>query len=125
MAMTNATGTRCLTHPDDEAVNRCTSCRKPLCAKCSMKKAEGVFCSEGCWNKSRQHQDRLKTLKVKDSKFEEMERERKMKASVVYFILGLVVVGLVVYVLKNPNSPLVESIKSVLGPLLKKIGLLK
>lgn len=122
--MSNSTGTRCLTHPDEEAVHRCTSCRKPLCAKCALKKAEGVFCSDGCWYKIKQHQERLKTLKVKDARFEEMEKERKSRARLVYGVLGLLVIGAGVYFWKNPHSPVAESIMAVLSPLLKKIGLM-
>lgn len=35
----------CLNHPDTEAVARCVTCGKPLCAKCVV---GGKYCSQNC-----------------------------------------------------------------------------
>ena len=88
-----------------------------------MRKPEGVFCSESCWNKNRQHKDRLKSIQAKDSKFEEMEQARRTRARVIYAVVAVILVSLaVMYVMQNPHSPLVEGIMKAFGPLLKKIG---
>lgn len=119
----NPAGTRCLTHPDEEMSSRCKACQKPMCAKCTMRKPEGVFCSEACWNKNKQHNSRLNEMRAKDAKFQEAEDARIRKARVVYFLIGVVFLVAGVYFVQHSNMPLFVSIKAVIGPFLKKLGL--
>ena len=43
----------CLNHTDTEAVTRCCTCGKPLCAKCVIQKGDADYCSESCAEKGR------------------------------------------------------------------------
>ncbi len=38
----------CLNHPNQPAVARCTSCRKPVCAACVVKQDGKDYCSTQC-----------------------------------------------------------------------------
>ena len=53
---------RCLNHPERTAVARCKQCHKPLCQKCVMKMPGGIFCSQECYDKMGQFQERVKKL---------------------------------------------------------------
>lgn len=53
---------RCLNHPERNAVARCKQCHKPLCPKCAVKMPGGVYCSQECYDKMGEFQDRVKKL---------------------------------------------------------------
>ena len=56
------TSTRCLNHPERTAVARCKQCHKPLCERCVKKMPGGVYCSDECYQKMGDFQDRVKDL---------------------------------------------------------------
>jgi len=44
----------CLKHSDRPAVGRCVQCHTPVCSSCAIKKKEGIFCSEDCYEAHQQ-----------------------------------------------------------------------
>ena len=116
-----STGSKCLKHPDEEAESRCSSCRKPICEKCIVKKPEGIFCSDECWNKGKQHQDRWKAMKAKEAKFDDSENSRRKALFLkIAFFLALLA-GIAGMVKFSPGNPVSLQIKVVL----QKVGLMK
>lgn len=116
-----AKGSKCLNHPDEEAVTRCKSCRKPLCVQCSLRKPDGTYCSDACWNKVKQHQARWAQDKAKAAEFEKNEAAARWRARLVWFAIFLALVGGAAYYLHTHPAAL-EKLTQALAPLLKKIG---
>ncbi len=52
----------CVNHSAVEAVARCKTCRKPVCATCVVSGATGHFCSEECKEKHAQFIQRAQQL---------------------------------------------------------------
>ena len=52
----------CVNHSAVEAVARCKTCRKPVCATCVVGGATGQFCSEECKEKHEQFIQRAQQL---------------------------------------------------------------
>ena len=50
----------CKFHPDKVAHVRCKTCHIPLCDDCKMVTDIGIFCSEDCYNKAKEFQERVK-----------------------------------------------------------------
>jgi|GEM_PF-1554117 len=117
-------GSKCLSHPDEEAVNKCKSCRRPLCVKCSIVKPEGVFCCDTCWNKVKKFQDRLATIQTKATEFDKREASAKKKTRLIYIVVVLLLIGCCCWLFKAHPDLFDTAIKTV-TPYLKKVGIMK
>ena len=57
--MANLAAERCLTHPEREAVARCSSCRRCFCRECVSEHAGFIICG-ACLKKTREGETRAK-----------------------------------------------------------------
>ena len=79
----------CLNHTDTEAVTRCYTCGKPLCAKCVIQKGPKDYCSEYCAEKGQAAGKRSDG--VLDSK--SAVNKAKRRRNVILFIILIILIG--------------------------------
>ena len=54
----------CINHPTKVATTRCKACHRPLCDECKMITDIGVFCSEDCYERTKQFMERAARIPV-------------------------------------------------------------
>lgn len=81
----------CINHPTILATGRCKACHRPLCDECKIEKDMGVFCSEDCYERTKQFVERAERIPPpRPSFFAGLMRRLK-------FLVTLVVVLIVIY----------------------------
>ena len=77
----------CLNHTDTDAVTRCYTCGKPLCARCVIQKDGNDYCSEYCAEKGQLAGQRSAGVIDKKSSVEKAKRRRRIIVCIILFIL--------------------------------------
>ena len=91
----------CLNHTDTEAVTRCYTCGKPLCAKCVVQKGNADYCSEYCAEKGQLADKRSSGVIDRTSAVEKAKRRRR---TVIYILLIILIGGGAWYYSKNKKE---------------------
>jgi hypothetical protein len=79
----------CLNHTDTDAVTRCYTCGKPLCARCIVQKDGNDYCSEYCAEKGQLAGKRSDG--VLDSK--SAVNKAKRRRNIILFIILIILIG--------------------------------
>lgn len=77
----------CLNHTDTDAVTRCYTCGKPLCARCVIQKDGSDYCSEYCAEKGQIAGQRSAGVIDRTSSVEKAKRRRRIVVVVILLIL--------------------------------------
>ena len=76
---------KCFFHTSRDALIRCKQCGKPLCHECRMNTDMGVFCSQECYEKTKNFTERAAQHSQKKSSY-------WLISSIVRKLVGLIVV---------------------------------
>ena len=112
----------CLNHPNVEAVAKCCTCGKPLCAECVLIFDNQKYCSEACHLKGLASQ--LRTAEVISEK-RKTNRKGGFKNFLVFIIILLLAAGAAFIYTKHKKeidkraSIGLESLKSKTGEVIK------
>lgn len=101
----------CKFHPNKVARVRCKTCFVPLCDDCRVNTEIGVFCSEECFQKAKEFQDRVRpdSPRVKHPSF------LRLVIKIVAVVVLLLAIALGLDYLDIVTLPLVPAIKGLLG----------
>ena len=58
----------CLKHQDRITDTRCAACLKPICEECTVTTEAGKFCSNDCYEKRLQSDQRVAAIKERDER---------------------------------------------------------
>jgi len=102
---------KCKFHPNKIAHVRCKTCHIPLCDDCKMVTDIGIFCSEDCYVKAKEFQERVKP-----------DAPVKKNPSIIWLIVKLVIlvalialVALALDFLGIYTLPFVDVLKGLIG----------
>ncbi|OVE81809.1 hypothetical protein BVY04_02395 [bacterium M21] len=93
-------GKVCPNHPEIDAVSRCTTCFKPLCAECILCTGGLDFCSDQC---STNHF--TTNAAIEDGFAREAAARRRARIKKVIFLIILIVAGIIGWKVYQGLSP--------------------
>ena len=74
--MANISDSVCLNHPDTPATTRCTTCGRPVCGKCVVRRDGADYCSESCAASAQSSAGRVGSVMARKKKSENGKRIR-------------------------------------------------
>ena len=108
--MANLSDSVCLNHPDTPATTRCTTCGRPVCSKCVVRKNGADYCSESCAASAQASAGRVSSVMASKKKSESGKRIRTIIILIILIVVGLAGYG---YYRKN-KSKVDRSLQSTL-----------
>ena len=99
--MANISDSVCLNHPDTPAVTRCTTCGRPVCSKCIVKRDGADYCSESCADNARSAQGRVDTMAAGKKR---SEAARRIRTIIILIILIVAAAAGYSYYKKNKSK---------------------
>lgn len=86
--MANLSDSVCLNHPDTPATTRCTTCGRPVCSKCVVRKNGADYCSESCAASAESSAGRVSSVMASKKKSESGKRIRTIIILILVIILA-------------------------------------